>query len=151
MDNIEIAFSEVYEVINLMSYDLKSKIPQKFIDLIKNQRDKEYKPQIERGIPLEKQNLREETIGILAFLKLNCFCNEDEKKQFMKLLNENEKKFQEEMNQKYNSQDIFKKDKPEENKETETIKNEIQIIENKENIFKRIKRVIFKLFHIEEK
>ena len=133
MDNIELAFSEVYEIINLMSYDLRKKIPSKFINLIETQRDEKCKSQIERGIPLEQQNLREETIGIL------------EKKQCMKWLNENEKKFQKEMNEKYNSQDIFKKDK------AEIIKNEMQLMKKKETILKKIKKIIFKLLHIEEK
>ena len=47
MDNMEIAFSEVYEIINLMSYDLRRKIPQKFIELVKEQRNETYKSKIE--------------------------------------------------------------------------------------------------------
>lgn len=150
MDNMENAFSEVYEIINLMSYDLRRKIPQKFIELVKEQRNETYKPKIERGIPLEKQELKEETIGILAFLKLNCFCTEEEKKQFVKLLNENEKKFQKEINEKYNSQDIFKKSSVTEEEKIETTKNEIQIINNNETFFKKIKKIILRLLHIEE-
>ena len=137
---MENAFSEVYEIINLMSYDLRRKIPQKFIELVKEQRNETYKPKIKRGIPLEKQELKEETIGILAFLKLNCFCTEEEKKQFVKLLNENEKKFQKEINEKYNSQDIFKKSSVTEEEKIETTKNEIQIINNNETFFKKIKK-----------
>lgn len=150
MDNMEIAFSEVYEIINLMSYDLRRKIPQKFIELVKEQRNEIYKPKIERGIPLEKQELKEETIGILAFLKLNCFCTEEEKEQFVKLLNENEKKFQKEINEKYNSQDIFKKSSVIEEEKIKTTKNEIQIINNNETFFKKIKKIILRLLHIEE-
>lgn len=150
MDNMEIAFSEVYEIINLMSYDLRRKIPQKFIELVKEQRNETYKSKIERGIPLEKQELKEETIGILAFLKLNCFCTEEEKEQFVKLLNENEKKFQKEINEKYNSQDIFKKSSVIEEEKIKTTKNEIQIINNNETFFKKIKKIILRLLHIEE-
>lgn len=108
MENIKLAYSEVYEIINLMSYDLRSKIPSKFINLMATQKDEKYIPKIERDIPLEKQNLKKETISILAFLKLNCFCNEEEKKQFMKMLSENEIKFQEELNKKYNPDNLFK-------------------------------------------
>lgn len=107
MENIKLAYSEVYQIINLMNYDLRSKIPQKFIDLISTQKDDEYIPKIERDIPLEEQNLKKETISILAFLKLNCFCNEEEKKKFMKMLNENELKFQEYLNEKYNPDNLF--------------------------------------------
>ena len=145
MENIKCAYSEVYEIINLMSYDLRSKIPSKFIDLIMAQKDENYIPQIARDIPLEKQNLREETISILAYLKLNCFCDNEEKKQFMKMLNENERKYQEELREKYNPDNIF------ENKEQnispkENASYSMAIIEYKESIFKRIINKIKEIF-----
>ena len=34
MENIKLAYSEVYAIINLMSYNLRSKIPSNFIKLI---------------------------------------------------------------------------------------------------------------------
>lgn len=141
MENIKCAYSEVYEIINLMSYDLRSKIPSKFINLIMTQKDENYIPQIARNIPLEEQNLREETISILAYLKLNCFCDNEEKKQFMKMLNENERKYQEELRDKYNPDDLFKKDNVEqyENTKREVTNQDMQMIRyQKESFFVKI-------------
>ena len=135
MENIKCAYSEVYEIINLMSYDLRSKIPSKFIDLIMAQKDENYIPKIARDIPLKEQNLREETISILAYLKLNCFCDNEEKKQFVKMLNENERKYQEELRERYNPDNLFV------NKETkvETIEKSVAMVKYKESIFIKIK------------
>lgn len=135
MENIKCAYSEVYEIINLMSYDLRSKIPSKFINLIMTQKDENYIPKIARNIPLEEQNLREETISILAYLKLNCFCDNEEKKQFMKMLNENERKYQEELRERYNPDNLFV------NKVTkvETIEKSVAMVKYKESIFIKIK------------
>ena len=91
-----------------MSYDLRSKIPSKFIKLISTQRDEKYIPKIVRDIPLEEQSLKKETISILAFLRLNCFCNEEEKKKFMTMLSENELNFQKYLSEKYNPDNLFK-------------------------------------------
>jgi len=135
MENIKCAYSEVYEIINLMSYDLRSKIPSKFINLIMAQKDEKYIPKIARDIPLEEQNLREETISILAYLKLNCFCDNEEKKQFVKMLNENERKYQEELKEKYNPDTLFV------NKvsKVETIEKSVAMVEYKELFFIKIK------------
>jgi len=135
MENIKCAYSEVYEIINLMSYDLRSKIPSKFINLIMTQKDENYTPKIARNISLEEQNLREETISILAYLKLNCFCDNEEKKQFVKMLNENERKYQEELKEKYNPDTLFV------NKvsKVETIEKSVAMVEYKELFFIKIK------------
>jgi len=136
MENIKCAYSEVYEIINLMSYDLRSKIPSKFINLIMAQKDEKYIPKIARDIPLEEQNLREETISILAYLKLNCFCDDEEKKQFVKMLNENERKYQKELRDKYNPNNLFV------NKETkvEAIEKSVTMVEYKESFLTKIKK-----------
>ena len=143
MENIKFAYSEVYEIINLMSYDLRSKIPSKFIDLIKMHKDENYIPKIERDIPLEEQNLRKETISILAFLKLNCFCNEDEKKQFLKMLNENELKFQEDLSKKYNTNNLFKNRKTSLQNHESVVTNQTSMVEYKNKSF--IQRLFDKL------
>jgi len=99
------------------------------------QKDEKYIPKIARDIPLEEQNLREETISILAYLKLNCFCDNEEKKQFVKMLNENERKYQEELKEKYNPDTLFV------NKvsKVETIEKSVAMVEYKELFFIKIK------------
>ncbi len=55
-----------------------------------------------------------ETIDILALLKLNYWCNEEEKKELLELLNKNEQKFQKEAKEKYDIDKLFKTNKTKE-------------------------------------
>ena len=71
------------------------------IKFIKEEKDNNYKPNINPELPLEEQNILPETIDILALLKLNYWCNEEEKKELLELLNKNEQKFQKEAKEKY--------------------------------------------------
>ena len=78
-------------------------------------------------------------------LKLNYWCtNEKEKEGLLNLLNENEKKYQEELRKKYNPNNLFK-DK--ESKRVIYTNEELSIVKYKESIFKRIKdwlkRILF--------
>ena len=62
-------YSEVIEVLKLIESDEKlEKLPMEFVELIKNKSNPEYKPQISKEIPLEEQNLKEETYAILAWI-----------------------------------------------------------------------------------
>ena len=71
MENIDLAnaYSEVIEVLKLIENDDKlEKLPMEFVELIKNKSNPKYKPQISKEIPIEEQNLREETYSILAWI-----------------------------------------------------------------------------------
>ena len=58
------AFTEVNEIIKMMPDELVNKIPSKFRELIEDERDKEYNPNIQE--PLEKRKLKNETMMVLA-------------------------------------------------------------------------------------
>ena len=101
MNNLKKAFSEVDMILDLIDSEMKNKVSANFIKLIKEEKDNEYKPNINPEIPLEEQNILPETIDILALLKLNYWCNEEEKKELLEILNRNEQKFQKEAKEKY--------------------------------------------------
>ena len=63
------AYSEVVEVLKLIENEEKiEKIPFEVIQLIKANSDPMYKPVISKDIPLEDQNLRNETYSILGWI-----------------------------------------------------------------------------------
>ena len=63
------AYSEVVEILKLIENEEKiEKIPFEVIQLIKNNSDPDYKPTINIEIPLEDQNLKNETYSILAWI-----------------------------------------------------------------------------------
>ena len=85
---------------------------------------------IDVDIPLTEQNLKRETMVLLAILNLNYWCeSENEKQEFLNELaqNENEKK---ELEEKYNPDNIFKKKQP--LKDEENIQENMKMIEYKE-------------------
>ncbi len=114
MNNLKKAFSEVDMILDLIDSEMKNKVSANFIKLIKEEKDNEYKPNINPEIPLEEQNILPETIDILALLKLNYWCNEEEKKELLEMLNRNEQKFQKEAKEKYDIDKLFKTNKTKE-------------------------------------
>lgn len=130
------AYVEVLGILNLLEDEHKNKIPKRLKEFFENNKNQDYQVNIIPNIPLEEQNLLQETVDILAMLKLNYWCaNEEEKKEFMNLLNENEKNYQEELNEKYNLDNLFK------NKANtiETLNSSVAMMEYKESIFTKIK------------
>lgn len=103
------AYSEVYEILQLLDKVYVNKIPQKFLNLIEKEKDINYIPNIRPNIPLENQHLLEDTINILAMLKIDYWCSdENEKLELIKLFNDNERIYQDTLRQKYNADNLFK-------------------------------------------
>ena len=146
-NNLLKAYAEVDEILSLMENIYVEKIPKKMRELFKNERLDGYEPKINTKISLDKQNLQRKTLSILAMLNLNYWCeDENEKKELLALYAENDKKREEELREKYNPDNLFKK--KEQIIENKEIKQEnTQLIEYKEqNIFKKILNKIMNLF-----
>lgn len=63
------AYSEIVEILKLIEDEEKiEKIPFEVIEMIKNNSDPEYKPEISKEKPLEEQNLSQTTFGILNWI-----------------------------------------------------------------------------------
>lgn len=137
MSNLKKAFSEVDMILDLIDSEMKNKVSANFIKFIKEEKDNDYKPNINPELPLEEQNILPETIDILALLKLNYWCNEEEKKELLKVLNKNEQQFQKEAKEKYDIDKLFKTNKtkeiinlPEKGESENFIKKLIKFIKN---------------------
>lgn len=146
-NELSIAYAEVYEILSFMEQKYVDMIPLKLLELFKEEKEKEYKPNINPTIPLDEQNLQKKTLPILAMLNLNYWCeDENEKKELIALYAENDKRKEEELREKYNPDNLFKK--KEQIVEDNEIKQEnTQLIEYKEqNIFKKILNKIMNFF-----
>lgn len=84
------AYSEVYQIIQLLDDDLRNKLPDEVVLFFKENRDLEYEPYFNKYEDLENQKVLNETINVLAFLKLKYWCTTDEEKIFLKQLEEND-------------------------------------------------------------
>ncbi len=126
-------YSEVYQILNLLGNEYIEKLPKSLFSILKEKRDTNYNPQYVEDIPLNKQDVKKETISIIALLYLNYWCdNENEKFKLKQILKNNEDKYQKELKDKYNSEDIFKKRYKE-----SIIENQTAMIEYKESLFRR--------------
>lgn len=139
-------FSEVYCILNMLGESYIMKLPSKLYQMIKEEKDDEYNPQYDITIALEKQNIKRETLAMIALFHLNYWCDSQEEKQELKnLLNKNEIKYQTELRRKYNPDNIFKNKNLSKKNEENILKETVSVIEYKENIFKKMINKILKL------
>lgn len=135
-------YSEVYQVLNLLGNEYIDKLPKSLFNMLEKKRDINYEPKYTEDIPLNKQNIKNETISIIALLHLNYWCeNENEKFELKQIFKNNEDMYENELRKKYNPDNIFKKHAQE-----KIIKNEVALVEYKESIFKRLINKIKSLF-----
>lgn len=137
-----IAYAEIDSFIELLPRAEKEKIPSKLKQYFKDEKDKETTKKLSMDIPIEKQNLQEETWNLIAMVYLKYLCeDEEEKKELEQIYDENEKKYREEMKEKYNPEKIFKE------REKQQVIQNLPIKVQKESIIQKIIKFINKLFH----
>jgi len=134
---IDIEFEEAaVEVLDILSH-MKSKdverIPKKFIDFLEQHSSKIYKSQIDYTKPIEETRLKQKTYDLLGVIYLNYWADEEGKDIFLKKINKNEEKYQMELREKYNTDNILKN----RNIQVENT-NEVALVEYKESIFRKI-------------
>lgn len=76
------AFSEVYDIINHMDNEIKEKIPNGFINLVKNNMDINYKIDIDYSQSIVNQNLLHETKILLSLIYRDYICDEKKEKNY---------------------------------------------------------------------
>ncbi|MBQ9658580.1 MAG: hypothetical protein IJV31_07425 [Clostridia bacterium] len=138
------AVSEVIEILKHSEQQIMDKIPRKFIDFLNENTDKEYKAKINFNDEKWDESIKEDTKAILALIYRDYIVSKEERN---KLLEEEQKqinKQQQELYEKYNPDNIFKKKVDTSQKKDKESINNMQLIEIKEEIwFKKIwKKII---------
>lgn len=104
------AYVEVLQILDNMDIYYKEKVPLNVREYLKENASTEYKFDIDLLKPLEQQNLKDITKNVLATFNLNYWCeNEEEKQRWEKIYAKNRKKYEEDLNEKYNLDNIFEK------------------------------------------
>ena len=133
------AYSEIDEFLGLLSEEQRNEIPKKLRDFFKEEKDQEYFKNIDKDIPIKDQNLKEETLAIIALLNLQYWCeDENEKKRLKEVYAKNEKRYQEYLQVQFNPNEIFKKKEP--------TQESLSIVEYKESIIKKLVNKIKNIF-----
>lgn len=144
------ALVEVLEVLDNTDADLVNKIPKKFMEFMKNNASRMYKKEVNDNQNLNDLTLKEKTKDILTMIYRNYWCTLEQRSDLDKILDENEEKYQEQLREKYNPDNLFKKNTSKE--ETVEEPENTQIIEYKpENIFQKIWSKLKNLFHKRKK
>ena len=137
--NTRQAYSEIDEFLGLLSEEQRNKIPLKLREFFKEEKEPNYKKGISLNVPIKNQNLKEETLGIIALLNLKYWCEDEKEKERLKLIYaQNEKKYQDMLYEKYNPNNIFKKSEESITNYNIETKENTQMIEYKESIIKKI-------------
>ena len=145
-------YSEVDGVISAMGEEYRNKVPQKLKNLILKHKDNSIEVKYDMAIPLTTQNISKEALSMIALIHLNYWCkNEEEKVELNRIFKKNAIKNEEEKNKLYSPDNIFKNKKSQiqENiakPEEQVSSKNMQIIEYKENVFKRFIKYIKSIF-----
>ena len=106
------AYTEVLEVLKHMDKKYILKIPKELREFFERNASKEYEFHINSKIPFEELELKEITINLLAMLNINYWCEDEvHKKELIKKYYQNDLKREEELNFKYNTENLFKRER----------------------------------------
>lgn len=142
-------YSEVNSILNMLGENYINKLPEPLLKIIEEEKDSNYTPIYDSNIKLSEQNIKRESISMIALFHINYWSDEPEQKeQLKKIFRENEIKYQEELQEKYNPNNIFKNHKTEKIKENgQEIQTNNKLVKNKkQNIFLKIINKIKSIF-----
>ena len=140
------AFTEVIEILMHCNKNILEKIPNQFLDFLKKNMDKNYEVTINFNNENWEDTLKEETQQILALIYRDYIVSEEKRNELIKEEKEAEIKIEEELRQKYNTDNIFKKEKTD---IQESKSNEFKLVEiKKESWYKKIYHKILKILRI---
>lgn len=142
-------YSEVYALVQLAGEDYKNMLPDKVKKSIEAKRDKTYTPVYSINIPLEKQNIKKESLAILANIEYNYWCKtENEKKEFINELKQIDINSEKKLRELYNPDNIFKNNRnlKDENKNEDEDKNAALTEIKKDTFIGKVYKFFYKLF-----
>ena len=119
-DEYSIAYAEVLHYLKGIRKKQIMLIPKGLIEYFKVNKSQTYKCNFDYNKPLNEIEISNKAKGIIGMICLNYWSNSNnEKKIFLEKIEENEKIYQKELNEKYSYDNIFKKSNKDKNLENE--------------------------------
>lgn len=143
-DNVKCAYKEIYEILKIFPKELVDRIPKYKMDYIKKNMDESYEYNITKET-FDGKTMLDETGAILAILFRDYWATEKQRDKIINYHNAQREKMAKEIKEKYNPDNVFKMRNIEKEKTKET-KEELAVVEYKENIFKKIFKKIKVIF-----
>lgn len=128
------AIVEVLEILKYSDENITEKIPKRIIEFWQRNKSITYKPNLDHTKPINEMNIKNKTKSIIGMIYLSYLCNDTQKDNMIQILKDNEEKYQQQLQEKYNPNGIFKKQVQKQNIET----NSISLVKSKKSILKRI-------------
>lgn len=138
-----IAYCEVLEILKHISKEDYDKLPQEKIDVFEANASKDYEFKYDTQKTLNEQNVSKEAKAIIGILFRDYWATEEQRKTILKMQNFKRKMIEKEKQEKYNNDNLFKKEQI--NEEKNNIE-ETKIVEHKESFFAKILGKIKKFF-----
>lgn len=132
-------FKETLIILAYFNNNLLEKIPNKVLKKL-NELAAESKAEfyIDREKNLNEQNISEETKDLISLIYYNYIAEQNEKDEILKLWQDNEKRHQEILKQKYNTDELFKGRQKKIDTQDMPSPEKALVEYKKDNIFKRI-------------
>ena len=146
-NNYPKAYKEVVEILKYVPKESIDKIPQTMLDTFNSKMDNTYNFSIDINKSFEEQELLEETKAILANIFRDYWATPYQKERIQARERYDWQKIEEEKKNNYNY-DIFKKDNKIDNKENESVENNLPIEVKKEHFYNKIIIFFKKIFNI---
>lgn len=142
------AYAEVLEIIKFIPDSDYEKIPPKYIKVFQKYSNNKYFFKYNPQKTLDEQNVSKITKEIIALLYRDCWANNERKNKILKYQENKRLQIEKTKHEKYNPNEIFKQQITRD-QTTETIqenKNEVSLVEYKENFFTRFVNFIKNIF-----
>lgn len=143
-DNVRCAYKEIYEILKIFPKELVDRIPKYKLDYIKQNMDESYEYNITKET-FDGKTMLDETAAILAILFRDYWATEKQKNKIINHHNTQREKIVNEIKEKYDPENVFKQRRIEQEKIDEKKEN-LSVVEYKENIFKKLFNKIKEIF-----
>lgn len=143
MNNRKNAYKEVYTILQELNEEEYNKISPEIIEAIRANMNEEYDYELDEELELKDHQMLPKTKVILFNLFRDYLATPEQKEKIIRMQNEERQKIEIKKQQQY-STDVFERKQNENSKQNQ--QETKQLIEYKENIFKKILNKIIKFF-----
>ena len=142
------AFAEVYEILNYLEEESYNKIPKDFLEVIEENRNKEYEYTVENPEDLTEQPMLPETRAILFNIFRDYLCTPEQREKILKMQAEERRKNEKKKLIEYYKTKETNKVIGQSDKKLEPQKETIELIkiEQNETLWRKIKNKLKMLF-----
>lgn len=142
------AYVEVLEILKYLPENEYSKIPQEKIRFLEDNKDDTYSFKLNLNIPLDEQNISIEANSIIVTIFRDYFATNLQKEKLKIIMEQNEKKYQEQLREEYNPDNLFKNEKKKYMNPYVEKNTNFPVVKKEENFFKKlinyVKKLIFR-------